>query len=134
MAKGEPSEKLAVSTIGVSGGGGTLLVVVANTFFEDNESVRLLLLYISPAFTVILGLIWLHIQNRLTEYLREKEIDRILAKSDEILQAAINSPDASQDHIDLLKSEILNLRLQRIQSYREKVGLLFTNQSVRAED
>lgn len=96
-----------------------MFVVIANTLFSDNEDIKSLLIYLSPLVAVLLSTIWLCLKIKISHWARNKKIDGLLKKSEEILKSTIENGYASDKHVAELKTEVEKLRLQRVRLYIE---------------
>ena len=124
----EPQKKSGEATIGadaagVGGGCGTILVALAESLPPDDPW-RPWLLYLAPSVTVILSGLWLYAKYRVVEWARNRDIDTVIQQAKKLFQDAVDNPNTSPEHVDVLRSEIEELERQKMKGYKAKIKLL----------
>lgn len=104
-------------------GGGTLLVVIANSLPQDNKF-RPLLIWAAPSAAVFLGGLWLFIQYKMNNFLRDHEAKAHFDNAKKILREALNNPLTSNEHRQRLQRELETLEILALSRYLDRIKAL----------
>lgn len=104
-------------------GGGTLLVAFANSL-DANNRFKPWLLLAAPSVSLALSAIWLWSRLRISNYLRDREVAAVLARTRATLAAAIANPEASDEHRANLRKQLEELDRVAVAREMEKVKML----------
>jgi hypothetical protein len=105
-------------------GGGTLLVVIANSLPENNK-LKPWLIWAAPSVSVFLGGLWLWLQVKIANHLRDREVRLLINNARKTLEEALNNPKTSEPHrarirrqLEKLEQVSIDRQMERIKAFR----------------
>jgi hypothetical protein len=101
-------------------GGGTLLVVIANSLSENNKA-KPLLIWAAPSVAVFLGGLWLWLQVKIANYLRDREVQALINNAKRTLEEALNNPKTSEPHRARIRRQLEKLEQVSIERQMERI-------------
>ncbi|MCI0616779.1 hypothetical protein L0244_27690 [bacterium] len=117
-------EKKSATSAGAAGvGGGTLLVVIANNLPESSK-LKLWLILAAPSVSVFLGALWLWLQVKFANYLRDREARSIINDTRKTLENALSNPNTSDAHRARIRRALEKLDLVTIDRHMERIKSL----------
>lgn len=109
---------------GVAGAGGGTLVALLATSLDDNNSLREWLIYAAPTVSVGLSGIWLWLQGKVVNRVRDREARGIIEDAKLELEAALLNPNTSDEHKDLIRKKLEEFELVNIDRVMKKLQSL----------
>lgn len=104
-------------------GGGTLLVVVANSL-PENSKFKPWLLLATPSVSVFLGALWLWLQVRLLNMIRDREVNNAIEEMRRTIDKALNNSKTSEKHRIEIRRRLEELELVAVNRSMEKIKAL----------
>ncbi len=106
---------------GIAGaGGGTLVAVIANQFPDTNVA-KSILQYASPSISILLSVLWIWLQVKIANYIRDIEVARLINKTRKKLRERIEDNNISEEHRHKLRKELENLDSIDINRFKSKI-------------
>ncbi|MCP4676993.1 MAG: hypothetical protein GY854_16035 [Deltaproteobacteria bacterium] len=113
----DKQSKVGAGAAGV--GGGTLVAVIANNLPETN-ALKPWLILIAPSLSIFLGAGWLWLQVKVANYLRDREVQTVIASAKKTLEAALANPLTSNKHRKKIQEELEKLELMAVRRHLER--------------
>ena len=101
-------------------GGGTLLVLLSNSLPDDNAVKPWLMLAI-PSLSVFFSGIWIWVNVKVANYLRDREVKSLLGAARVTLENALNNDQTTQAHRNKLRKQLEELELIAVGRHMERI-------------
>lgn len=101
-------------------GGGTLLMAVASSL-QEGSRLKPLLMWAAPSVSVFLSGLWLWIQFKVTNYLRDREVQSLIDEAQRTLEGALNNQKTSDGHKAKIRRQLERLEQLRVDRQMERI-------------
>lgn len=101
-------------------GGGTLLAVVASQL-DDGNPIKPWLICAIPALSVVFGAIWIWLQVKIINIVRDNEAHKISVRTTRLIEEALANQNTSEDHKKMLRSRLEQFQMQNVDRSLKKL-------------
>jgi hypothetical protein len=114
----------AQKNAGLAGaGGGTLVSIIANQFPQDSIA-RPTLNYLAPSISILLTALWVGLQVKATNYIRDKEFNKLVEAARRDIEESIKDPNISEEHRAKLRKDLEMFNSMNIERIKSKIKAL----------
>lgn len=105
-----------VAATAAGAGSGTLVALIANNL-SDNNGLKPWLVLIAPSISIASGAIWVWLQAKFVNYVREYEFKFLVAQAIKTIDEALKDPNLTEEKLQELKkmrNELTQAKIKRI--------------------
>lgn len=104
----------------VGAGGGTLLAVIASQL-DDGNPIKPWLIYAAPALSVFFGSIWIWLQVKIINIVRDNEAHKVSVKTIKLIEEGLADPNTSEEHKKMLRRRLEQFQMQNVDRSLKKL-------------
>lgn len=120
------SEKKITAGAGVAAGSGTLLALIANNMSDENM-LKPWLILAAPSLSIIFGSIWVWLQIKIVNYIREREFKLVISEAKKTVEQELEDPNLSNERRDKLKQmreELNQIEIDRVMTKLKSLRII----------
>ena len=117
-----------VAATAAGAGSGTLVALIANKLSDDNW-LKPWLVLIAPSISVTFSAIWVWLQTKFVNYIKEYEFKLLVAQAIKTIDEALQDPNLSQERV----LELIKMRDELSQAKIERIMTKFRNIQITAK-
>jgi hypothetical protein len=105
-----------IAATAAGAGSGTLVALIANNLSDDNW-LKPWLVLIAPSISIASGAIWVWLQAKFVNYVKEYEFKLFVAQAIKTIDEALKDPNLTQDkllELRKMRNELTQAKIQRI--------------------